>query len=84
MHVSEAKNILTARVDLPVSVRSRVNKIRERTLQAKLADKVADMHDHDRRLFHAHMLSSVLMNTRRHTRGVRGRVKTLMMISVKL
>jgi hypothetical protein len=83
MHVSEVKNILTARIDLPVSVRSRVNKIRERILQAKLADKVVDMHDHDR-LFHAHMLSSVLMNTRRHAHGVRGRGKILMMISAKL
>jgi hypothetical protein len=34
-----------------------------------------DMPDHDRRRSRAHLLPHVPMNTRRHTRGVRGRAK---------
>jgi hypothetical protein len=52
MHVSVAKNILTVRVDLPVSERSRVNKITGRTLQDKLSDKVVMLSDKQCELAH--------------------------------
>jgi hypothetical protein len=44
----------------------------------------ADMPDYDRRPSHAHLLPCVPMNTRRRARGVRGRARPLMMISVEL
>jgi hypothetical protein len=44
----------------------------------------ADMSDHDRRPSCVHLLSHVLMNIRRHARGVRGRAKPSMMISAEL
>jgi hypothetical protein len=43
-----------------------------------------DMLNHDRRPSHAHLLSHVLMNTRRRARGVSGHAKPSMMISAEL
>jgi hypothetical protein len=43
-----------------------------------------NMLDHDRRRSRAHLLHHVPMNSRRRTRGVRGRAKTSMIISAEL